>query len=290
MSEEVTGVAITRDGVSLHTLRLFAVGVPRAHVLLVHGIAEHSGRHRHVAARLARAGFEMHSYDLRGFGASGGTRAYVARWSEHLDDLEDRLDAVRAVAVGLPVVLYGHSMGGLIALGYVLADPSRRQPDLLVLSAPAIAAPVPKWKRALAPVLGRALPRLRLANGLPSGGLSHDPAVEVAYRADALNTHSTTARLGLEFLREQDRVASHLARFDRLPLPTYVLHGSDDAIVPVSASAALGGKTNVTRRVYDGMRHEMHNEPEGPSIIDDTVRWIENAIREVRGTRALPRD
>ena len=181
-------------------------------------------------------------------------------------------------------------MGGLIALGYVLADPSRRQPDLLVLSAPAIAAPVPKWKRALAPVLGRALPRLRLANGLPSGGLSHDPAVEVAYRADALNTHSTTARLGLEFLREQDRVASHLARFDRLPLPTYVLHGSDDAIVPVSASAALGGKTNVTRRVYDGMRHEMHNEPEGPSIIDDTVRWIENAIREVRGTRALPRD
>lgn len=286
MSQEVTGAAVTRDGISLRTFRLPAAGAARAHVLLVHGIAEHAGRHRHVAARFARAGFETHSYDLRGFGASGGPRAYVARWSDNLDDLEDRLGAIRSAAAGLPVVLYGHSMGGLIALGYVLADPTRRQPDLLVLSAPAIAAPVPKWKRALAPVLGRALPRLRIANGLPPGGLSHDPAVEVAYRADPLNTHSTTSRLGLEFLREQDRVASHLVRLDRLPVPTYVLHGSDDAIVPVFASALLEGKGGVTRRVYDGMRHEMHNEPEGASILDDTVRWIENAIQDDSGRRA----
>ena len=278
MSDEVTATAATRDGITLRTLRLPATGVPRAHVLLVHGIAEHAGRHRHVAARLARAGCETHSYDLRGFGESGGARAYVARWSDHLDDLEDRLGAVRAVAAGLPVVLYGHSMGGLIALGYVLADPPRPYPDLLVLSAPAIAAPVAWWKRALAPVLGRALPRLGIANGLPTGGLSRDPAIEVAYRGDPLNTHSTTARLGMELLREQDRIAACLARLDRLPVPTYVLHGSDDAIVPVSASALLEGKRSVTRRVYPGMRHEMHNEPEGASIIDDTVVWITNAI------------
>ena len=100
----------------------------------------------------------------------------------------------------------------------------------------------------------------------------------MAYRADPLNTHSTTSRLGLEFLREQDRVASHLVRLDRLPVPTYVLHGSDDAIVPVSASALLEGKRSVTRRVYPGMRHEMHNEPEGASSIDDTVGWIASAI------------
>jgi len=155
--EDVTvGTARTRDGLVLRTLRWPAVGAPRAHLLLVHGIAEHAGRHADVASRFARAGIDTHGYDLRGFGASEGRRAYVDRWSQYHDDLEDRLIAVRAEAGGLPVVLYGHSMGGLIALGYVLADQPRASPDLLVLSAPAIASATARWKRTLAEVLGRA--------------------------------------------------------------------------------------------------------------------------------------
>lgn len=278
MRSEITTTADTRDGLALHRYRWAALGATRGHVLLVHGIAEHAGRHGQVAARLAQAGFETHASDLRGFGASGGVRAYVERWSRYHDDLEDQLAAVRAAAAGLPVVLYGHSMGGLIGLGYVLADPPRPQPDLLVLSAPAIAAPIASWKRVLASVLGRALPRFAIANGLPSGGLSRDPSIEVAYRSDPLNTHTTTARLGMELLGEQGRVGKRLAELDRLPVPTYVLHGSDDPIVPESASALLQGKGNVTRRVYPGMRHEMHNELEGGAVIDDTVSWIANSL------------
>ena len=125
----------TRDGIALRTYTWPVVGAARAHLLLVHGIAEHAGRYPHVAARLASAGVTTHAYDQRGFGGSGGTRAYVDRWSQYYDDLEDRLADVRAKAGGLPVVLYGHSMGGLIALGYTLADPPRPLPDLLVLSA-----------------------------------------------------------------------------------------------------------------------------------------------------------
>ena len=269
----------TRDGLRLRTVR-WPASPRRAHVLLVHGIAEHAGRHAHVGVAFARAGLDTQAYDLRGFGASDGPRAYVDHWSQHHDDLEDQLAATRAVAGDLPVVLYGHSMGGLIALGYVLAEPQRPRPELLVLSAPAIAASVARWKRALAEVLGRAVPRLAIPNELPPGGLSHDERVETLYRSDPLNVHRTTARFGLELFGEQVRVRSRLARIGALPMPTYVLHGAEDAIVPLSSSASLDGKGNVTRRVYPGLRHEMHNEPEAEAVIGDTIAWIERAVAE----------
>lgn len=272
------GTARTRDGVELRTLRWPAAGPPRAHVLLIHGIAEHAGRHALVASRFVAAGIEVHAYDLRGFGASGGPRAFVGWWSQYHDDLEDQLSAIRATAGGVPIVLYGHSMGGLIALGYVLADPPRPLPDLLVLSAPAIAAIVPQWKRALADVLGRALPRVAIANALPPGGLSHDPGVEVAYRSDPLNVHRTTTRLGMELFHEQVRVKARLAQVGALPVPTYVLHGSEDPIVPMSSSASLEGRPNVTRRVYPALRHEMHNEQEADAVIGDTIAWLEGSL------------
>jgi len=172
------------------------------------------------------------------------------------------------------VVLYGHSMGGLIAVGYVLAEPPRPLPDLLVLSAPAIDAAVPAWKRRLADILAATVPRFAIANTFPKGGLSSDPAVETTYLADPLAVHRTTARLGVALFREQDRVKGALARGSALPVTTYVLHGADDPIVPEGASRSLEGRANVTRRVYQGLHHETHNEPSGAAVIDDTIAWI----------------
>jgi acylglycerol lipase len=240
----------------------------------VHGIAEHAGRYGHVATQLARAGIETHGYDQRGFGGSGGHRAYVDRWSQYHDDLEDRLADVRSAADGLPVVLYGHSMGGLIALGYVLADPPRPLPDLLVLSAPALDAMVPGWKRRLADVLAGTVPHFAIANTFPKGGLSSDPTVEAAYLADPIAVHRTTARLGAALFGEQARVRAVLASGGPLPVPTYVLHGGDDPIVPEWATRSLEGRPNVTRRVYEGLHHETHNEPSSAAVIGDTIAWI----------------
>jgi alpha-beta hydrolase superfamily lysophospholipase len=267
-------VVRARDGLDLREYEWPAVGTPRAHLLLVHGIAEHAGRYPHVATQLASAGITTHAYDQRGFGGSGGHRAYIDRWSQYHDDLEDRLAEVRSAADGLPVVLYGHSMGGLIALGYTLADPPRPLPDLLVLSAPAIDAAVPGWKRGLAEILGGTVPRFAIANTFPRGGLSSDPAVEAAYLADPLAVHRTTTRLGVSLFREQDRVKAALAGGAPLPVTTYVLHGADDPIVPEGASRSLEGRANVTRRVYPGLHHETHNEPSGATVIDDTIAWI----------------
>ncbi|HKC91954.1 MAG TPA: alpha/beta fold hydrolase, partial [Candidatus Limnocylindria bacterium] len=208
-------------------------------------------------------------------------RAYVDRWSQYHDDVEDRLTHVRSAAEGLPVVLYGHSMGGLIALGYVLADPPRPLPDLLILSAPAIDAVVPAWKRGLAYVLGPTVPRFALANRIPKGALSSDPAVEAAYLADPLNAHRTTASLGAALFRERNRVARMLEHGEVLPVTTYVLHGADDPIVPEWASRSLEGRANVTRRVYPGLHHETHNEPSGAAVIDDTIAWIVGRLTSI---------
>ena len=283
------GLARARDGLELRTYQWPTVGTPRAHLLLVHGIAEHAGRYRHVAKQLASAGITTHAYDQRGFGGSGGHRAYVDRWSRYHDDVEDRLTEVRSAANGLPVVLYGHSMGGLIALGYALADPPRPLPDLLVLSAPAIDAAVPAWKRRLADVLGGTMPRFAVANTFPAGGLSSDPAVEAAYRADPLAVHRTTTRLGASLFREQDRVKRALAGGASLPVTTYVLHGAEDPIVPEWASRSLEARANVTRHVYLGLHHETHNEPSGATVIEDTIAWIVRQVSENRGSMGLRR-
>ncbi|HJW22415.1 MAG TPA: alpha/beta hydrolase, partial [Candidatus Limnocylindrales bacterium] len=163
--------------------------------------------------------------------------------------------------------------GGLIALGYVLD--ARVRPDLLVLSAPAIGASIPAWKRVLARVLGRVAPTMTMANGLDPNDLSHDPVVAAAYGPDPLNYHRSTVGFGQRAFAEQGRVAGSL---ERLTIPTLVIHGEEDRIVPTATSRPLDGRPGVTRRVYSGARHELHNEPDGPRIIDDVVGWLRDHV------------
>ena len=264
--EQVTGP----NGTVLATRHWPAGGRRKlASVLIVHGLGEHSGRYDHVARRLAASGIDVHGFDLRGFGASGGPRAWLDRWPAYHDDVEARLLHVRELSRGRPVVLYGHSLGGLVALGYVLTD--RPKPELLVLTAPALDSDVPDWKRALARVLSGVAPRLQIRNGFDGSVLSRDPAVGAAYVADPLNYGRTTTRLGAEAMAEQERVRGSL---DRLAVPTLVLHGGQDTLVPPTASEPLAGLPDVTRVVYDGLRHEVHNEPEWESVLEDVVGWL----------------
>jgi len=158
----------------------------------------------------------------------------------------------------------------------VLTD--RPSPDLLVLSSPGLIDALPAWKHVLASVLGRIVPRMTVANGVPDDVLSSDPSVGAAYRADPLNVHRSTVRLGAEGFAEQARVRAAL---DRLRLPTYVFHGSDDRLVPPAASALLEGRPGVVRAVLPGFRHETHNEPGGMAAVDGVLRWLRTHIAGV---------
>jgi alpha-beta hydrolase superfamily lysophospholipase len=246
---------------------------PWAFVLLVHGLGEHSGRYEHVGDQFAAAGLEVFGYDHRGNGGSGGRRGHLERWSQLHDDLAERLRAVRLAAGDRPVVLYGHSMGGLIVLGYLLS--ARPVPDLVVLTAPALESTLAGWKKVTVPVLGRIVPTLSVANGIDGRTLSRDPAVAAKVAKDPACARSSTTRFAAEGLAEQARVRRELRRGYRgLTLPTLVLHGLDDGLVPPSASEVLAELPNVERRTYPGLRHELHNEPEGPAILDEVIAWL----------------
>jgi alpha-beta hydrolase superfamily lysophospholipase len=269
----VIGSAITTDGTQLRT-RHWPAADAWASVLIIHGLGEQSGRYEHVGEHFARAGIEAFAYDHRGNGGSEGRRGDVDRWSTYHDDLEERLEAVRAASGDRPVVLYAHSMGGLIAAGYLLSD--RPRPDLIVLTAPGLDSTLSAWKQRLAPIVGRILPTLPVPNGVPSETLSRDPEVGRRAKADPLNGKTSTARFGAEALKEQARVRADARSIGG---PTLVLHGLEDRLVPPAASAVFEAAPGVERRVFQGLRHELHNEPEGAAVLDEIVAWIRARAR-----------
>jgi alpha-beta hydrolase superfamily lysophospholipase len=255
------------DGTPLHVREWPAVGEPWAGLLIVHGIGEHSGRYGRTGRLMSEAGLDVQAFDLRGHGLSGGRRVYVRRWDDFLDDVEVRLAAMREP--GRPLVLFGHSMGALIALTYVCSD--RPAPDLLVLSATPLEANVPGWQRVLAPVFGRVAPTVVLANPISGDQLARDPAVGVAYFLDPLVQPRSTTRLGAQLFSAMKRARSQLGR---LNVPTLVIHGGADTLVPTAGSEPLGNLPGVERRVLPDLRHETLNEPEGPQVVAGIVEWL----------------
>jgi alpha-beta hydrolase superfamily lysophospholipase len=267
-----TTTVTASDGASLLVRTWSPDGDHRADVVLIHGLGEHSGRYLHVGERLADAGYRVRAADLRGHGRSAGTRAYVDRFDVYLDDVTVIVPEADE-RPHPPIVMLGHSMGGLIALAYALSD--RPSPDLLVLSAPLLGADISAVKRAAARFLGGVAPRLALPNDITADHLSRNPAVGEAYFADPLVYTRTTTRLGREMLAAMDATR---ARLPTLSLPTLVIHGGDDALVPPRTSAPLATLPGVERVVFDGFRHESFNEEGGAVALDAVIGWIERNL------------
>ncbi|MEX1126893.1 MAG: lysophospholipase [Acidimicrobiia bacterium] len=259
------------NGFGIEQVRVWAPeSAPKAVVVLVHGIAEHCGRYERTGSLLSDAGFMVRSFDLIGFGASGGPRGDIADWSLYHDQIERHV--IWAREQGAPVVLMGHSMGGNLAAGYVQAG--RTAPDLLVLSAPALGGGA-GWQRALSGVFSKIAPSLAIPNSLKGEQLSRDPAVGEAYFADPLVYAKTTPRLGAALFAAMAEVTENATRIE---IPTLVLQGGADTIVPPQSTAILGEVPGVERRLHPGLRHEILNEPEGPEIVAEIVAWISDHL------------
>jgi alpha-beta hydrolase superfamily lysophospholipase len=263
----------TRDGLELITRHWPAAGTATATMLIVHGMAEHCGRWDHVGEFFAAAGFDVHGFDLRGHGVSDGPRLDVAGFDDYVDDLAEIVAEVRDD--DLPLVLYGHSMGGLVTVLYAESDHS--QADYYVLSAPAIGADVAPPLRIAAAVLGRAAPGIRMNTGLKGEQLARDAAVGEAYFADPLVSVKATTRFGQALFNAMTRASANLGA---IGTPTLVIHGGDDTIVPVGVSAPLAAVPEVERRVWPGLRHEIHNEPEQREVLAFVAAWLDDHIRE----------
>jgi len=259
-----TGETTASDGTTLLTRR-WDCAEPRGNVLIVHGLGEHSGRYEHVGAFLVDRGYAVRAFDLRGHGASGGPRVDLESFSQYLDDLEQMVGAVAE-----PLIIYGHSMGGLIATSYAVS--SRPQPAAYVLSAPALQAATPRLLQLIAKGLSRFAPKVHLPTSVKGDQLSRDPAVGAAYFADPLVNTKATARFAPIVFAEMGRIATLLPTISR---PVLVIHGAQDELVPPAASAPLAGVAGVDRKLFPGLRHECHNEPEQDEVLGFVADWLD---------------
>ena len=241
---------------------------------LVHGYGEHGGRYRELAVELAGHGLAVHVYDLRGHGLSGGRRGHITRFTDYLNDTAVYLDAVRSDDPGLPLFLLGHSMGGLIAAGFVEQRPAGFAG--LVLSAPflRLALEVPPLRIHAARIISVVAPTFDIGNTLDAAGLSHDEAVVAAYRIDPLNHFKATARWASEVLAAQ---TAALAAAPDITLPLLVMYGSADSVADPAAVHELfaaASAADKTEHAYAAYYHEIFNETGREKPIADLLTWL----------------
>ncbi|WP_431274706.1 lysophospholipase [Variovorax ureilyticus] len=248
-------------------------GAARAVVVVVHGLGEHAGRYAHVADRLNDWGFEVRAVDHHGHGASSGARGGLPTVHRLLDDLALVVDDTRQTHPALPLVLLGHSLGGLVAASFVARGV--RAVDALVLSSPALDPGLSAFQKFLVATLSRIAPALRVGNGLDLQYLSHDPAVAKAYRADALCHDRIGARLA-RFLADEG--ASVQAAAARWPVPTLLIYAGDDRLVDPAGSRAFAQAAppqRVSATCYAGHYHEIFNEREADAVFERLHRWLD---------------
>lgn len=246
----------------------------RGTVLLMHGLGEHAGRHDALAKRLNSWGFAVRGYDQFGHGESGGARGAIPTPHRLLDDLGDIIDSTRLrMTAGTPLILLGHSLGGLVAARLVALR--RRAVDGLVLSSPALDPGLNPLQKILLTVLPRLAPNLTVTNGLDAGFLSHDPAVIEDYRNDPLVHARISGRLA-RFIA--DAGPASVAAASAWTVPTLLLYAGADRLVSPAGSRAFAAAAPagiVTTRCFDAMYHELFREADPEPVYAVLRQWLD---------------
>lgn len=269
----------TDDGLALHWRQWPAAGVARGTVLIVHGLGEHVGRYAAVAEHLTAAGWAVLGFDHRGHGRSAGPRGRIGRADSLLSDLGRAVERARAVAPG-PLVVLGHSLGGLIAARYVAEGwaaapaPWFRAVDRLALSSPALDPGMNAVQKLLLAVAAPLAPDLALSNGLNPAWISRDAAVVKAYVDDPLVHDRVTPRL-VRFIVDAGREV--LAAAPGWRVPTLLLWaGADRCVAPrgSAAFAAAAPPSVLQHQVWPALFHEILNEPERAQVLARFTDWL----------------
>lgn len=246
----------------------------RGMVIIVHGLGEHVGRYNHVAAKLNEWGFSVCGYDQCGHGESAGLPGSLPTDTRLLDDLADFVDGTRAaMPEGMPLILLGHSMGGLVVGRFVSL--SMRPVDGLVMSSPALDAGMSAVQKFLVSVLPKIAPNLRVGNGVKPQFISHDPAVVIDYQADPLVHDRISARLANFIATAGPATLAHAPHWT---LPTLLLYAGDDHLLNPVGSRRFGEaapKDVVTTVCFDTLYHEIFNEFDVRPVFAALKSWLD---------------
>ncbi len=252
---------------------------PRGVVLMVHGLGEHAGRYDVVANTLCHWGFEVCAYDQRGHGESSGLPGLIPNRTALLDDLADVLDETRQRHPHLPLILLGHSMGGLVASRLLALN--MRPVDALVLSSPAFDAGLGMFQKLLLKVLPAIAPNLRVANGLNANYLSHDPKLVQAYVSDRLVHNKISPRLGYFIATAGPATVSAAAKWRT---PTLLMYAGADKLVNPEGSRRFAKRAATSRAVkpgtvtakrFDNFYHELFNESQPAPVFELLKTWLD---------------
>jgi alpha-beta hydrolase superfamily lysophospholipase len=269
-----TFVASDGDNVVVQDWPLEPGVAMRGTVIIVHGLGEHAGRYDHVARKLNAWGFAVRGYDQCGHGESGGLPGSLPSDTRLLDDLADIVDSTRTrVPQGTPLILLGHSMGGLVVGRFVSLR--IRPVDALIMSSPALDPGLSAFQKFLVAVLPRIAPGLRVGNGVKPQFISHDPAVVAAYKSDRLVHDRISARLARFIANEGPATVAAAAQWH---VPTLLMYAGDDRLLNAGGSrafAAAAPKEVVTAVCFDALYHEIFNELDATEVFATMQRWLD---------------
>ena len=254
-------------------------GKVRAVLLLVHGAAEHTGRYMNIVNHFVPLGYAVYGLDHFGHGRSDGQRVYVERFDDYIEPLKIFYTMVKGWQPDKPIFILGHSLGGLIETYYLLDH----QKDFsgAVVSAPGIMIPdtISPMTITMGKLLSKITPRAGLL-ALDANAVSKDPTVVKAYVTDPLvYTGKITARLAAEMLRAMQRVTDEVGT---ISLPMIIVQGKADKLVDPAGAQMLYDKASSmdkTLKMYDGLYHEVFNEPEREQVLADVEDWLESHLK-----------
>lgn len=269
-----TFVASDGDNIAIQDWSLMQGSLLRGVVVLVHGLGEHAGRYDVLAKQLNEWGFAVRGYDQYGHGESGGVRGGLPTDRRLLVDLADIVVSTRSkMDNGCPMILLGHSLGGLVATRYVSLK--SRSVQGLILSSPALDAGLGRWQKLMVTVLAKLMPGFRTANGLDVSALSHDRGVIHDYQNDPLVHDRISARLARFIL--QTGVAA-LASAPAWKVPTLLLYAGDDKLVnPAGSRAFIDAAPSkvMAAHCFEAMYHEIFNEPDSAAVLSVLKAWLD---------------
>jgi acylglycerol lipase len=252
---------------------------PKAVVCLVHGHGEHTSRYAHVAEAFGRQGFVLFGADLRGHGRSGGARGHISSIEDFVQDIDVLLEEARARYPGLPIILYGHSVGGILVLYYGLLRKPEVKGVIAASSTLHTAVEQQKIKVMLARMLGSLSPNTSMASGLDPKSISRDEKVVQAYIDDPFVHDKISLGFGKIMLGVTTWTLAHAGEF---PLPLLLLHGKADMIAFPSSSIEFAAplKEKCTMVLWDDAYHELHNEPEKEEVFKTMTLWMDARLHE----------
>ena len=262
----------TSDGINIYA-KSWAIDNPKGVIALVHGLGEHINRYDHLAAFFNEKGYAVIGFDHRGHGQSEGKRGFTPNVDAMLDDIGLLLKNVDEKYAGVPVYLYGHSMGGNLVLNYVL----RRKHGVAgaIVTGPWIllAMKTAKVKIFMGKLMRNIYPGFTESNGLDVKHISTDASEVKKYAEDPLVHDKVTASLGIGLMESGEWLNEYAKD---TPIPLLLMHGGGDQITSPAASENFAKRVggDVTFKKWDGFYHEIHNEKEQGDVFEFTLQWL----------------